>query len=108
MSTKNTQAIAASPQKIRQQLLNAREICDKLACGLDNVDRKVASSAYFWKSDSAVLLRKYFNEDKPAFEQIKRELRSQIEKLEQIAEQYESAETSASEQAATLPDTIID
>lgn len=99
--------ISVSPDKIKQQAEQARDICERLLGHIKKIEELVTFSTYFWNSDGANLLRKYFDEDKLDYVEIRKILFAQTEHLNKIAELYKNSENVSQADVAALPDTII-
>lgn len=106
--TKANKTIVLSPGQLRSEAENAVCCCQKMEQALNRVDKTVCSSQYFWDTESARLLRKNYQEDKPDIEAAKTSLHRQLEKLETILRQYEQAEKDTVAATAALPDTVLD
>lgn len=98
----------ASPEKIGQHAARARALSESLLGHMKTIEEKVDMSSYFWSSDSSNLLYKYFRQDKLDYDEMKRRLNKNIEKLNSIAAMYESAERAVESEISALPDTIIE
>lgn len=101
-------SISVSPKKIRTQAEQAGYLCKSLLEHMKIIEGSVNSFCYFWNSDASNLLRKYFDEDRIDYAEIRNNLYAQIDKLNRIAKIYESSENAAQEYAVDLPNTIIE
>ncbi len=101
------QKIFVSTQKIREQAKIAKTLCQRIIGNMKIIENSVEKSTSFCESSSFDLLYKYFQEDKLDFNDIKKRLYSQIEKLDEIAALYEDTEEKSKEEAETLPNSII-
>lgn len=100
-------AILASPEKIRQTACRAKELCERMYVRMESIEHSVAKSSSVWNSESADLLREYFEQDKKDYEYLKVSLKNKIEMLTEIAALYDKAEDGAGELVADLPDTVF-
>lgn len=100
--------IEASPDKIRQQAMAAKELCEKLLAHIKTIEKEVDTSACFWETDSSRLLYDYYKEDMLDYIDLKKKLYLRIEQLNKIAAIYERAEEDSRDTASALPDTILE
>lgn len=107
MASFGDSTISVSPEKIRQTAHRAGEICERMIARMESIEHSVAVSRAVWDSDSADLLRGYFEEDKKDYAYLKGSLKKKVEMLAEIAALYNQAEDDAGELSADLPDSIF-
>ena len=74
----------------------------------NNIEKCVESLPYYWSSESARLLKKYFDEDKKESQSLKERFENQVGRLIQIAGVYNDSEKNIASDIETLPNNIID
>ena len=99
--------LQTSTEALRQTARQARVLYNRLLKHMNIIEGCLNASPHNWDTEGAQLLYSYFKEDQAEYDSVKKTLVRQIEHLEQIAEIYKQGEHGATEDSATLPDTIL-
>lgn len=101
-------AIEVSTEQLSAKAAQIKNICSDIFTHFNNIEKCVESLPYYWSSESAKLLKKYFDEDKNEAQTLRERFENQVGRLTQIAGIYNDSEKNIASDAETLPDSIID
>ncbi|HCI60435.1 hypothetical protein [Ruminococcus sp.] len=101
-------AIEVSTEQLSAKAAQIKNICSDIFTHFNNIEKCVESLPYYWSSESARLLKKYFDEDKKESQSLKERFENQVGRLIQIAGVYNDSEKNIASDIETLPNNIID
>lgn len=107
-SSGNDYEISVSAEKLGEAALHLKNVCNDILLHIGNIEKSVFDSSYYWSTESSELVQRLFADDAAESKAVAEKIKEYIKSLDSITQLYEKTERESTDDAQTLPDSIID